>query len=50
MLKCLHENTAKVKNINSTLLATLYNAPVTINSYYSALVSHDLAEPAGKED
>ena len=48
VLKCLHENTAKVKNIKQYLLATLYNAPVTINSYYSALVSHDLAEPAGK--
>lgn len=48
VLKCLHENTAKVKNIKQYLLATLYNAPVTINSYYSALVSHDLAELAGK--
>ena len=49
VLKCLHENTTKVKNIKQYLLATLYNAPVTINSYYSALVSHDLAEPTGKE-
>ena len=48
VLKCLHENTAKVKNIKQYLLATLYNAPVTINGYYSALVNHDLAEPAGK--
>ena len=48
VLKCLNENTAKVKNIKQYLLATLYNAPVTINSYYSALVRHDLAEPAGK--
>ena len=48
VLKCLHENTSKVKNIKQYLLATLYNAPITINSYYSALVSHDLAEPAGK--
>ena len=49
VLKCLHENTAKVKNIKQYLLATLYNAPVTINGYYAALVNHDLAEPAGKE-
>ena len=49
VLKCLHENTSKIKNIKQYLLATLYNAPLTINSYYSALVSHDLAEPAGKE-
>ena len=48
VLKCLHENTSKIKNIKQYLLATLYNAPVTINSYYSALVNHDLAEPAGK--
>ena len=49
VLKCLHENTAKVKNIKQYLLATLYNAPVTINGYYSALVNHDLAKPAGIE-
>ena len=49
VLKCLHENTSKIKNIKQYLLATLYNAPITISSYYSALVSHDLAEPAGKE-
>ena len=48
VLKCLHENTSKIKNIKQYLLATLYNAPLTINSYYSALVSHDMAEPAGK--
>ena len=48
VLQCLHENTSKIKNIKQYLLATLYNAPLTINSYYSALVSHDLAEPAGK--
>ena len=48
VVKCLRENTAKVKNIKQYLLATLYNAPLTINSYYSALIRHDLAEPAGK--
>ena len=47
VLKCLRENTSKIKNIKQYLLATLYNAPVTISSYYSALVSHDLAEPIG---
>ena len=48
VLKCLHENTSKIKNIKQYLLATLYNAPLTINSYYSALIRHDLSEPAGK--
>ena len=47
VLKCLRENTSKIKNIKQYLLATLYNAPVTISSYYGALVSHDLAEPTG---
>ena len=47
VLKCLRENTSKIKNIKQYLLATLYNAPVTISSYYSALLSHDLAEPTG---
>lgn len=49
VLKCLRENTSKIKNIKQYLLATLYNAPVTISSYYGALVNHDLAKPAGKE-
>ena len=47
VLKCLRENTSKIKNIKQYLLATLYNAPVTISSYYGAMVSHDLAEPTG---
>ena len=44
VLKCLRENTSKIKNIKQYLLATLYNAPVTISTYYGALVNHDLAE------
>jgi predicted component of type VI protein secretion system len=31
-----------VHNIKKYLLATLFNAPSTIDSYYSALVKHDL--------
>ena len=53
VLKCLRENTSKIKNIKQYLLATLYNAPVTISTYYGALVNHDLAEdlaePVSKE-
>lgn len=41
-LHCLHENTTKIKNIKQYLLATLYNAPLTIGSYVQAQVSHDL--------
>ena len=36
------ENTTEVRNIKQYLLTTLYNAPTTIDSYYSALVQHDL--------
>lgn len=42
VIDSLKENTTKVRNIKQYLLAALYNAPVTINSYYSALVNHDL--------
>ena len=39
---CLKENTTKIRNIKQYLLTTLYNAPATIDNYYSALVQHDL--------
>ena len=39
---CMRENTTKVRNIKKYLLAVLFNAPSTISSYYTALVSHDL--------
>jgi hypothetical protein len=35
-------NTSSVINIRSYLLAALYNAPTTMESYYTALVNHDL--------
>lgn len=42
ILECLDKNPADIRNIRAYLLAVLYNAPVTIDSYYSALVNHDL--------
>ena len=39
---CLKENTTKIRNIKQYLLTTLFNAPATIGSYYSALVQHDM--------
>ena len=42
VLKCFLENTTKVRNIKQYLLAALYNAPMTIGSYYTALVNHDM--------
>ena len=41
VLDRMRENTTYVRNIKKYLLAALYNAPLTIDSYYS-LVSHDL--------
>lgn len=42
VFECLDKNTTYVRNIKKYLLATLFNAPSTIDSYYSALVNHDL--------
>ena len=42
---CLNKNTTYVRNIKRYLLATLFNAPSTIDSYYAALVNHDLYSP-----
>ena len=38
----MRENTTYVRNIKKYLLAALYNAPATIDSYYASLVNHDL--------
>ena len=42
VLNGLKENTTKVKCIKQYLLATLYNAPLTINNYYQSLVNYDI--------
>lgn len=42
VMGCMKETTSKVRNIKQYLLAALYNAPVTISNYYSALVNHDM--------
>ena len=39
---CLKQNTTYIRNIKKYLLASLFNAPSTIGSYYSALVNHDM--------
>lgn len=45
VISCFKENTTKVRNVKQYLLTSLYNAPVTIDSYYTALVHHDLYGP-----
>jgi hypothetical protein len=42
VFECLKENTTEVRNIKKYMLAVLFNAPSTIDSYYSARVRHDL--------
>lgn len=46
VMESLNNNTSKVRNIKQYLLATLYNAPLTMQSYYQALVNHDMATGA----
>ena len=42
VMDCMKDNTTYVRNIKKYLLAALYNASTTINSYYSSLVQHDM--------
>ena len=43
ILECVKKNTKKIINPPLFLLTALYNAPVTINTYYNALAAHDLS-------
>ena len=45
VLERLNETAAPVRNIRQYLLAALYNAPATIDSYYAAQVRHDQLFP-----
>ena len=49
VLDCLRQNTTKVKNIKKYMLASLFNAPTTIDGYYQAEVQHDMPELAMKK-
>ena len=42
VIDCMKSNTTDVRNIKKYLLAALFNAPSTIDSYYTARVNHDL--------
>ncbi len=44
VMESLRSCTAQVANIRAYTLAALYNAPVTISQYYTAQVSHDMAQ------
>ncbi|MDD6480899.1 MAG: DUF6017 domain-containing protein [Lachnospiraceae bacterium] len=43
VMECFQGNTTKIRSIKQYLLAALYNAPATIDSYYRAEVNHDMA-------
>lgn len=43
VLQGMSDNTTLVRNMKQYLLAALYNAPLTISSYYKSLVKHDFA-------
>ena len=43
VMDCMKKNTTEIRSIKKYLLAVLFNAPSTIDSYYTALVAHDMA-------
>ena len=43
VLKCLVENNNPIRNMKQYLLASLYNAPTTMQLYYQNQANHDLA-------
>ena len=42
VMKCMDENTTKIRNIKQYLLAALYNSPMTMQPYYQAWVNNDM--------
>ena len=47
VMECLRSCTTQVVNIRAYTLAALYNAPVTMDHYYTTQVSHDRAQGWG---
>ena len=48
VLKCLAENSSPIRNMKQYLLASLYNAPTTMQLYYQNQANHDLAAKSKK--
>ena len=46
VLDCMASNTTKVRNIKKYLLATLFNAPTTMGSFYQSEVNFDMPQYA----
>lgn len=43
VLDCLKNQITDIRNVKQYLLATIYNAPLTIDHYYTAKVNYDMA-------
>ncbi len=43
VIDCMKSNTTDIRSIRQYLLAALFNAPSTIDSYYTAKVNHDMS-------
>ena len=43
VLKCLAENSSPIRNMKQYLLASLYNAPTTMQLVYQNRTNHDFA-------
>lgn len=44
ILDCFRNQISDIRNVKQYLLATIYNAPLTIDHYYTAKVSYDMAD------
>ena len=44
LIECLKKSGLEIRNIKQYMKAALFNAPSTIGSYYTSLVSHDMAD------
>lgn len=42
VLTAMKNSASEIRNIRAYLITALYNAPITIDNYYSALVNHDM--------
>lgn len=47
VMDCMKKNTTRIGNIKAYMLSALYNAPVTMDQYYTSLVSYDNAQRTG---
>jgi hypothetical protein len=47
ILDCFRNQITDIRNVKQYLIATIYNAPLTIDHYYTAKVSYDMAHWEG---